>query len=139
MVKRIINWVVESEEEVKLYFDPNDQNDTSLYDFILSNSDRLNVVLGSYKQEAHVVSSWVKKHLSSKYPGSHWVILDYHSSRLSSWHEMILRQVLSDEDLALSGDIMNAEGRLIKLAISSYKGREHLNYERPTTMTFIGI
>lgn len=139
MVKKIISWVVESEEALA-YFDPGDPNDPTLFKFVCANADPLEKSIGDYPNTCgRTIADWLTNHLNAKYPGCRWAILDYHAPRFGSAHHFILQQVLSDEDIALSGDILNAEGRLIDVSVSSVKRLAHRNSERSTTRTFLGI
>ena len=133
MVKQIIDRIMES--EVLAQFDPGDKSDESLRNFLVHNADPLEKALGTHVIQAKGIDWQTKKYLSTRYPGTRWSILDHHPHRFGSWHEFILRGALSDDEIALSGDIMNVEGPLIRIKVHPERGV----VEEPTTQTFLGI
>lgn len=129
--------VVESEDS-QVVFDTG-KPDNSLYDFLCDNADSLDKAFGEHKKHAVAVAEWLENHLATHYPKGKWAVLDYDSPRYNSWHEFILKQVLTDEDIALSGDILGAEDQLFKARVSHLRQKAGENYVRPTTLNFLGI
>ena len=132
--KKTIQSVVESEKA--LCFFGTGPDDHNLFDFLAKNSNGYIHPI----RNANVVSHWTKKHLNRKYPGSWWYLLDHFSAGYSSWHELLLRKEVSDEELALCSDMMNYQGDiLIVLHVSGRLDQESENREFPTTDTTLGI